>query len=589
LGKDRKFDYRLLETDYLCKNSIGLMAQLSEQEQVRREKLQALRELGINPYPAALYPVDANSKTIKEDFSEGKTVTIAGRLMSRRIQGKASFAELQDSEGRIQVYFNRDKICPDQDKTAYNEVYKKLLDIGDIIGIEGSLFTTQVGEKTVMVKSFQLLNKTLRPLPLPKTDADGNVYDEFNDPELRYRQRYVDLIVNPKVKDTFVKRTKITNSIRSFFNDKGYLEVETPVLQPIPGGAAARPFVTHHNALNIPLYLRIANELYLKRLIVGGFDGVYEFSKDFRNEGMDRTHNPEFTVMELYVAYKDYFWMMETTEALLEKVAIESQGSTKVTVGEHNIDFKAPYPRVPILEAIKTHTGIDVSEMDENQLRETAKNLGLEVDNTMGEGKLIDEIFGEKCEHHYVQPTFITDYPKSMSPLTKEHRDNPKLTERFELMVNGKELANAYSELNDPIDQRERFEAQLALSEKGDDEAMFIDQDFLRALEYGMPPTSGIGIGVDRLVMLMTDNSSIQEVLFFPQMKPEQKTIPLTEEEKLILDLLKKESPTTLNTLKEQSGLSNKKWDKAIKVLTKNKVAKVFKNDQGLWVELLGN
>ena len=423
----------------------------------------------------------------------------------------------------------------------------------------------------------------------PKTDADGNVYDEFNDPELRYRQRYVDLIVNPKVKDTFVRLTKITNSIRSFFNDKGYLEVETPVLQPIPGGAAARPFVTHHNALNIPLYLRIANELYLKRLIVGGFDGVYEFSKDFRNEGMDRTHNPEFTVMELYVAYKDYFWMMETTEALLEKVAIESQGSTKVTVGEHNIDFKAPYPRVPILEAIKTHTGIDVSEMDENQLRETAKNLGLEVDNTMGEGKLIDEIFGEKCEHHYVQPTFITDYPKSMSPLTKEHRDNPKLTERFELMVNGKELANAYSELNDPIDQRERFEAQLALSEKGDDEAMFIDQDFLRALEYGMPPTSGIGIGVDRLVMLMTDNSSIQEVLFFPQMKPEQKTIPLTEEEKLILDLLKKESPTTLNTLKKQSGLSNKKWDKAIKVLTKNKVAKVFKNDQGLWVELLGN
>ena len=565
------------------------MAQLSEQEQVRREKLQALRELGINPYPAALYPVDANSKTIKEDFSEGKTVTIAGRLMSRRIQGKASFAELQDSEGRIQVYFNRDKICPDQDKTAYNEVYKKLLDIGDIIGIEGSLFTTQVGEKTVMVKSFQLLNKTLRPLPLPKTDADGNVYDEFNDPELRYRQRYVDLIVNPKVKDTFVKRTKITNSIRSFFNDKGYLEVETPVLQPIPGGAAARPFVTHHNALNIPLYLRIANELYLKRLIVGGFDGVYEFSKDFRNEGMDRTHNPEFTVMELYVAYKDYFWMMETTEALLEKVAIESQGSTKVTVGEHTIDFKAPYPRVPILEAIKTHTGIDVSEMDENQLRETAKNLGLEVDNTMGEGKLIDEIFGEKCEHHYVQPTFITDYPKSMSPLTKEHRDNPKLTERFELMVNGKELANAYSELNDPIDQRERFEAQLALSEKGDDEAMFIDQDFLRALEYGMPPTSGIGIGVDRLVMLMTDNSSIQEVLFFPQMKPEQKAIPLTEEEKLILDLLKKECPTALNTLKEQSGLSNKKWDKAIKGLTKNKVAKVFKNDQGLWVELLGN
>ena len=565
------------------------MAELSEQEQVRREKLIALHKLGINPYPATLYPVDTNSKSIKEDFSEGKTVTIAGRLMSRRIQGKASFAELQDSEGRIQVYFNRDQICPDQDKTLYNEVYKKLLDIGDIIGIEGNLFTTQVGEKTVMVKSFTVLNKTLRPLPLPKTDAEGNVYDEFNDPEQRYRQRYVDLIVNPKVKDTFVKRTKITNSIRDFFNEKGYLEVETPVLQPIPGGAAARPFVTHHNALNIPLYLRIANELYLKRLIVGGFDGVYEFSKDFRNEGMDRTHNPEFTVMELYVAYKDYFWMMETTEVLLEKVTLDAHGTTKVTVGDHKIDFKTPYPRIPILEAIKTHTGFDIADMDENQLRETAKKLGIEVDDTMGEGKLIDEIFGEKCEHHYVQPTFITDYPKSMSPLTKEHRDNPKLTERFELMVNGKELANAYSELNDPIDQRERFEAQLALSEKGDDEAMFIDQDFLRALEYGMPPTSGIGIGIDRLVMLLTNNNSIQEVLFFPQMKPEQKAIPLTEEEKLILDLLKKESPTTLNTLKEQSGLSNKKWDKSIKSLTKNKMAKVFKNDQGLWVELLGN
>ena len=563
------------------------MAQLSEQEQVRREKLQALRGLGINPYPAALYPVDSNTKSIKEDFNEGKSVTIAGRLMSRRIQGKASFAELQDSQGRIQVYFNRDEICPDEDKTTYNEVYKKLLDIGDIIGIEGELFTTQVGEKTVLVKKFTLLNKSLRPLPLPKTDNDGNVYDEFNDPELRYRQRYVDLIVNPKVKDTFVKRTKITNSIREFFNNKGYLEVETPVLQPIPGGAAARPFVTHHNALNIPLYLRIANELYLKRLIVGGFDGVYEFSKDFRNEGMDRTHNPEFTVMELYVAYKDYFWMMETTEALLEKVVLDTKGITEVTVGEKRIDFKAPYPRIPILEAIKSHTGIDVSEMDENQLKETAKNLGLEVDDTMGEGKLIDEIFGEKCEHHYVQPTFITDYPKSMSPLTKEHRDNPKLTERFELIVNGKELANAYSELNDPIDQRERFETQLALGEKGDDEAMFIDQDFLRALEFGMPPTSGIGIGIDRLVMLMTNNSSIQEVLFFPQMKPKQKAIPLTEEEKIIFDLLKKENPSALNTIKEKSGLSNKKWDKSIKILTKNNLAKVFKDDQGLWVELI--
>ena len=563
------------------------MAVLSEQEQVRREKLEALRKLGINPYPAALFPVDADSDSIKNNFKEGKAVTLAGRLMSRRIQGKASFAELQDSHGKIQVYFNRDEICPGEDKTLYNEVYKKLLDIGDIIGLKGNLFTTQVGEKTVMVESFQLLNKTLRPLPLPKTDAEGNVYDEFNDPELRYRQRYVDLIVNPKVKDTFVKRTKITNSIRGFLNQKGWLEVETPILQPIPGGAAAKPFLTHHNALNIPLYLRIANELYLKRLIVGGFDGVYEFAKDFRNEGMDRTHNPEFTVMELYVAYKDYFWMMEMTESLLEKVAIDTQGSTIIKVGDNNIDFKAPYPRVPILEAIRIHTGIDVSEMDENQLRETAKNLGIEVNDTMGEGKLIDEIFGEKCEHHFIQPTFITDYPKSMSPLTKEHRSNPKLTERFELMVNGKELANAYSELNDPIDQRERFEAQLALSEKGDDEAMFIDQDFLRALEYGMPPTSGIGIGIDRLVMLMTNNSSIQEVLFFPQMKPEQKAVSLTEEEKMILDLLKKESPIALATLKEQTGLSNKKWDKSIKGLTQNKLAKVTKNEEGLWVEFL--
>ena len=563
------------------------MSQLSEQEQVRREKLEALKNLGINPYPAPLYPINANSSNIKEDFEEEKDVIIAGRLMSRRIQGKASFAELQDSQGRIQVYFNRDEICTSEDKTLYNEVYKKLLDIGDIIGIKGKLFTTQVGEKTVMVKEFEILNKTLRPLPLPKTDAEGNVYDEFNDPELRYRQRYVDLIVNPKVKETFLKRTKITNSIRTFFNEKEYLEVETPVLQVIPGGAAARPFITHHNALNMPLYLRVANELYLKRLIVGGFDGVYEFSKDFRNEGMDRTHNPEFTVMELYVAYKDYFWMMDTTEALLEKVALDSNGSSSVTVGDNNIDFKAPYPRIPILEAIKIHTGVDVSEMDENQLREAAKDMGLEVDDSMGEGKLIDEIFGEKCEHHYIQPTFITDYPKSMSPLTKEHRSNPKLTERFELMVNGKELANAYSELNDPIDQRERFEEQMRLSEKGDDEAMFIDQDFLRALEYGMPPTSGIGIGIDRLVMLMTNNSSIQEVLFFPQMKPEQKAAVLSEEEKIIFDLLKSGSPFVLSVLKEKSGLSNKKWDTSIKGLTKSNLAKVFKNEDGLFVTLV--
>jgi len=562
------------------------MTGLSEQEIIRREKLTKLRAMGINPYPAPLYPVDHSSEDIKSSFAEGKKVVIAGRLMSRRIQGKASFAELQDSKGRIQVYFNRDEICPGEDKTLYNDVYKKLLDIGDIIGIEGTLFTTQVGEKTVQVENFTLLNKTLRPLPLPKTDADGNSYDQFNDPELRYRQRYVDLIVNPKVKETFIKRTKITNSIRSFFNQRDYLEVETPILQPIPGGASARPFITHHNALDIPLYLRIANELYLKRLIVGGFDGVYEFSKDFRNEGMDRTHNPEFTVMELYVAYKDYFWMMETTEALLEKVALESNGSSAVTVGENTIDFKAPYPRVPILEAIKIHTGIDVADMDETTLRETAKNLGLEVDDTMGVGKLIDEIFGEKCEHHYIQPTFITDYPKEMSPLTKEHRSNNKLTERFELMVNGKELANAYSELNDPIDQRERFEDQLKLSEKGDDEAMFIDQDFLRALEYGMPPTSGIGIGIDRLVMLLTNNSSIQEVLFFPQMRPEKKAVELTEEEKIIHGLLKKSNPILLASVKEKAGLSNKKWDVSLKGLTKKGLVKVEKADEGLFVSL---
>lgn len=562
--------------------------QLSEQEIVRREKLTKLREMGINPYPAALYPVDATSKSIKNDFKEGKKVVISGRLMSRRIQGKASFAELQDSEGRIQVYFNRDEICTGDDKTLYNDVYKKLLDIGDIIGVEGELFTTQVGEKTVMVKNFTLLSKALRPLPLPKVDDEGNVYDAFNDPELRYRQRYVDLIVNPQVKDTFIKRTKITNSIREFYNAKGYLEVETPILQPIPGGAAARPFLTHHNALNIPLYLRIANELYLKRLIVGGFDGVYEFAKDFRNEGMDRTHNPEFTVMELYVAYKDYNWMMDTTEKLLEKVATDATGSTKVKVGQHEIEFKAPYPRVPILEAIKIHTGYDVAGMGEDELREVAKKLDIEVDDTMGVGKLIDEIFGEKCEHHYIQPTFIIDYPKEMSPLTKEHRENPRLTERFELMVNGKELANAYSELNDPIDQRERFEDQLKLSEKGDDEAMFIDQDFLRALEYGMPPTSGIGIGIDRLVMLMTNNSSIQEVLFFPQMRPEKKQVELTEEEKAIMDILKPVGEMPLAELKDKAGLSGKKWDKSTKSLAKHGLMKVEKTADNLIAKYTG-
>ncbi|MCJ7468490.1 MAG: lysine--tRNA ligase [Maribacter sp.] len=549
--------------------------QLSEQEVIRRDKLTKLREMGINPYPAALYPVDATTSEIKANFKEGKKVVISGRLMSRRIQGKASFAELQDSAGRIQVYFNRDELCPDDDKTLYNEVYKKLLDIGDIIGIEGDLFTTQVGEKTVLVKSFTLLSKALRPLPLPKKDAEGHLFDEFNDPEQRYRQRYVDLVVNPSVKETFIKRTKITNTIREFYNAKGYLEVETPILQPIPGGAAARPFLTHHNALNMPLYLRIANELYLKRLIVGGFDGVYEFSKDFRNEGMDRTHNPEFTVMELYVAYKDYHWMMDTTEELLEKVAMEACGATKVKVGNKEIEFKAPYPRVPILEAIKIHTSFDVAGMEEDELREVAKKLHIEIDDSMGVGKLIDEIFGGKCEQHYVQPTFIIDYPKEMSPLTKEHRSNPALTERFELIANGKEIANAYSELNDPLEQRARFEDQLKLSEKGDDEAMFIDQDFLRALEYGMPPTSGIGIGIDRLVMLLTNNSSIQEVLFFPQMRPEKKAIALSEEEKAILALLKPEGKMALDILRSQTALSGKKWDKSIKALSHNDLIKV--------------
>jgi lysyl-tRNA synthetase class 2 len=542
--------------------------------------------LGIDPYPAAAFDVSHYATTVNEKFEQGLKVRMAGRLMSRRVQGKASFAELQDATGRAQLYFNRDILCPDEDKTQYNDVYKKLLDIGDIIGIEGSMFTTQVGEKTIEVHQLFVLSKSLRPLPLPKVDGEGNTYDAFTDAEQRYRQRYVDLIVNPQVKDAFVKRTKITNTIRSFFNDRGYLEVETPILQPIPGGAAARPFVTHHNALNIPLYLRIANELYLKRLIVGGFDGVYEFAKDFRNEGMDKTHNPEFTVMELYVAYKDYHWMMETTEALLEKVAVAANGVAAVVVGENTIDFKAPYPRVPILDAIQEHTGIDVSGMDEDVLRETAKKLGLEVDETMGKGKLIDALFGECCEHHYIQPTFITDYPKEMSPLTKAHRSKPGLTERFELMVNGKELANAYSELNDPIDQRERFEDQMSLSEKGDDEAMFIDQDFLRSLEYGMPPTSGIGIGIDRLTMLLTNNSSIQEVLFFPQMRPEKKGPKLTEEEQLIIDLLKKESPIGLLSLKEQAGLSNKKWDKAIKGLTAKSIAEVKKSDNTLTVSL---
>ena len=562
--------------------------QLSELEIIRREKLQQLRDRGINPYPADLYPVNNTSKKIKENFEEGKKVVVAGRLMSRRIQGSASFAELQDADGRIQVYFNRDEICTGEDKSHYNEVYKKLLDIGDFIGLEGELFKTQVGEKTIMVKNFTLLSKALKPLPQPRVDADGKIHDAFTDPEQRYRQRYADLVVNPHVKEIFVKRTKLFNAMRTFFNERGYFEVETPVLQPIPGGAAARPFITHHNSLDIPLYMRIANELYLKRLIVGGFDGVYEFSKNFRNEGMDRTHNPEFTAMEIYVSYKDYNWMMDFCEQLLEFCAIHVNGTSKTTFGEHQIDFKAPYPRVTMAESIQHFTGFDITGKTEDEIRKAALEMKIPVDETMGKGKLIDEIFGEKCEGNYIQPTFITDYPKEMSPLCKEHRENPELTERFELMVCGKEIANAYSELNDPIDQRERFEAQLKLADRGDDEATaFIDYDFLRALEYGMPPTSGMGIGMDRLIMFLTNNPSIQEVLFFPQMRPEKKKVEMTEDEKAIYTILKTTAPIALEELKAQSGLSNKKWDKAIKGLTASKVAKVEKVDENLMVSVL--
>ena len=564
--------------------------QLSEQEIIRREKLQTLEKMGINAFPAEEYKITETTKIIKQDFVEGKKVTIAGRLMSRRIQGKASFAELQDSEGKIQVYFNRDEICTGDDKTLYNDVYKHLLDIGDIIGIEGELFNTQVGEMTVKVTNFTLLTKSLRPLPQAKTDENGVVYDAFNDPELRYRQRYVDLIVNPQVKEVFIKRTKLFNAMRTYFNNAGYFEVETPILQAIPGGAAAKPFITHHNALDIPLYLRIANELYLKRLIVGGFDGVYEFSKNFRNEGMDRTHNPEFTAMEIYVAYKDYNWMMDFTEKLLEFSAIQVNGTTDSTFGEHTINWKAPYPRVSMTESIQHFTGFDITGKSEQELFDFARSIGVEVDETMGKGKLIDEIFGEKCEGNYIQPTFITDYPIEMSPLTKKHRSKEGLTERFELMVCGKEIANAYSELNDPIDQRERFEKQVELGQKGDDEAMFIDQDFLRALEYGMPPTSGLGIGMDRLIMYLTNNPSIQEVLFFPQMKPEKATptFELDEDEKLVLEILNSsEEPMTLGVVKVKSQLSGKKWDKATKNLTKYNLVKVEKIDDVVWMKTI--
>lgn len=567
------------------------MQELSEQERVRRDALKRLEELGIDPYPAAQFPVNILSTDLKSRFEAGeelKDVVLAGRMMSTRIMGKASFAELQDAEGRIQIYIARDEICSGDDKTLYNEVFKKLLDRGDFIGIKGDVFKTQVGETSIMVKELTVLAKSVKPLPVVKTDAEGKVHDAVSDAEFRYRQRYVDLVVNPGTKEVFMKRTKLYNVFRDYFNDNSILEVETPILQAIPGGAAARPFITHHNALDIPLYMRIANELYLKRLIVGGFDGVYEFAKDFRNEGMDRTHNPEFTVMEIYVAYKDYNWMMDFTEKLLEKACIALNGTTEIKYGDQGVSFKAPYARVPMLDAIKEHTGVDITGMGEDELRKVCKDLGVEIDDSMGKGKLIDEIFGEKCEGNYIQPTFITDYPVEMSPLTKKHRSKEGLVERFELMVCGKEIANAYSELNDPLEQRERFEEQMRLADRGDDEAMMIDQDFLRALEYGMPPTSGMGIGMDRLAMMLTNQHSIQDILFFPQMRPEkvtEKKVELNENEKLVFDILSKNSPMELGALKEQAGLSNKQWDKSIKGLTKAGVAKVSKTDVGLTVE----
>jgi lysyl-tRNA synthetase class 2 len=558
---------------------------MTEQEKIRREKLEELKRHGINPYPAELFPVDNLSIDLIENYKENSSVIIAGRIMSRRIQGNASFAEVQDSKGRIQVYFNRDEICSGDDKTKYNTVYKKLLDIGDIIGIKGKMFKTKVGEVTVLVKDFTILNKSLRPLPLPKVDSGGKEYDSFTDLEQRYRQRYVDLIVNSQVKDTFVKRTKIINTIRNFLNEKSYLEVETPILQSIPGGATARPFITHHNALDIPLYLRISDELFLKKLIVGGFEAVYEFSRDFRNEGMDKNHNPEFTILELYVAYKDYFWMMELTESMIEKVCLEINGKTKIEYDSKEIDFKAPYDRISMFDAIKKFTGYDISSMDEDELRSICNDMSIEIDDTMGEGKLIDAIFGSKCEKNFINPTFIIDYPKSMSPLTKEHRSDPNLTERFELIINGMEIANAYSELNDPIDQLKRFEYQLELSKKGDDEAMFIDMDFVKSLEYGMPPTSGIGIGVDRLVMLMTNQTSIQEVLFFPQMKPLKEESSITDDAKFILDKLIEKGECDLNIFKSEFDFSNKKWDKLTKELRGKDLIKIYKKGDELLIK----
>ncbi|MCQ2307327.1 MAG: lysine--tRNA ligase [Bacteroidales bacterium] len=544
---------------------------LSEQEQIRRNSLQELYKLGINPYPQAAFDVNVTTVQIKEQFDDNDlakfdNVSIGGRIMSRRIMGAASFCELQDAHGRIQLYLNRDEICPGEDKTMYNTVFKRLLDIGDFIGVKGFVFRTQMGEISIHVKELTVLSKSLRPLPIVK-EKDGVKYDEFNDPELRYRMRYVDLVVNDKVKDIFIKRTRAIDSIRRFFNESGYLEVETPVLQSIPGGASARPFITHHNALDIPLYLRIADELYLKRLIVGGFDGVYEFSRNFRNEGMDRSHNPEFTCLEIYVAYKDYLWMMDYTEEMIHRCAMNVLGTDKVMVGDHEISFKRPFKRISMIDSIKENTGIDINGMNEEQLREVCKQLEIEIDPSMGKGKLIDEIFGAKCEGNYIQPTFITDYPVEMSPLCKRHRNNPELTERFELMINGKEVANAYTELNDPIDQRARFEEQMMLAGRGDDEAMVIDQDFLRALEYGMPPTSGMGIGIDRFVMLLTGQTQIQEVLLFPQMRPEKVKKVATKEDFMAIgvpevwaEVLVKQNFTSVEMLKEQkpAGLREK-------------------------------
>ena len=560
---------------------------LSEQEAQRRESLSKIIEMGINPFPAELYPVTDYTEDIKQHFEEGMLVCLAGRMMSQRIMGKASFAELQDAKGRIQLYINRDELCPNEDKSLYNDLFKRYLDLGDIIGIKGVLFTTQVGETSVHVKELVLLSKALKPLPFPKTDADGRIHDAFTDPELRFRQRYVDLLVNPEVKNTFIKRSKTISSMRRFFEEFNYLEVETPILQPIPGGAAARPFITHHNALDMPLYLRIANELYLKRLIVGGFDGVFEFAKDFRNEGLDRTHNTEFTMLEIYVAFKDYNWMMDFTEKMIERTAIDVCGTTEIVVGENKISLKAPFKMVTMREAIIEFTGFDIDGKNENELRDACALNGITTDPSMGKGKLIDELFGEKCEGNYIQPVFITDYPIEMSPLCKKHRDNPELTERFELMINGKEIANAYSELNDPIDQRERFEEQMALSEKGDDEAMFIDQDFLRALEYGMPPTSGMGIGIDRFVMLLTNNPSIQEVLFFPQMRAENNAqiITFTDEEKQVLATLNNEKIQAITVLRSKVDMSNKAWDSTTKNLVKLGRIEIYKSDDVVMVK----